>query len=72
MIHLQKNDEMNIAKNLQQSMYTYLLRKSDKYSVSFQDVERTNALLKSKGVYSKLDELNAGLRFAKFECRCSD
>jgi hypothetical protein len=52
-----KNDEINIAKNLQQSMYTYLLRKADKYSVSFQDVDRTNALLKSKGVYSQIDEL---------------
>jgi hypothetical protein len=52
-----KNEEINIAKNLQQSMFTYLLRKSDKYSVSFQDVDRTNALLKSKGVYSNMDEL---------------
>ena len=52
-----KNEEINIAKNLQQSMYTYLLRKADKYTVSFQDVDRTNALLKSKGVYSRVDEL---------------
>ena len=52
-----KNEELNIAKDLQQSMYTYLLRKADKYSVSFQDVDRTNALLKSKGIYNKLDEL---------------
>lgn len=52
-----KNDEINIAKNLQQSMYTYLLRKTDKYSVSFQDVDRTNALLKSKGVYDKISEM---------------
>ena len=52
-----KNEEINIAKNLQQSMYTYLLRKADRYSVSFQDVDRTNALLKSKGVYGKIDEL---------------
>jgi len=52
-----KNEEINIAKNLQQSMFTYLLRKSDKYSVSFQNVDRTNALLKSKGVYSHMDEL---------------
>ena len=52
-----KNEEINIARNLQQSMFTYLLRKSDKYSVSFQDVDRTNALLKSKGVYSHMDEL---------------
>jgi len=52
-----KNEELNIAKDLQQSMYTYLLRKADKYSVSFQDVDRTNALLKSKGIYTKLDEI---------------
>ena len=52
-----KNEEINIGKNLQQSMYTFLLRKADKYSVGFQDVDRTNALLKSKGVYDKIDEL---------------
>ncbi|MEO6187298.1 MAG: hypothetical protein ABIO77_00575, partial [Ginsengibacter sp.] len=51
------NEETNIAKNLQQSMYTYLLRKADKYTVTFQDVDRTNALLKSKGVYDHMDEL---------------
>jgi hypothetical protein len=52
-----KNEELSIAKSLQQSMYTYLLRKADKYSVSFQDVDRTNALLKSKGIFDKLDEI---------------
>lgn len=52
-----KNEEISIAKNLQQSIYTYLLRKSDKYSVTFQDVDRTNALLKSKGIYDKIDQL---------------
>lgn len=52
-----KNEELSIAKNLQQSMYTYLLRKADKYTVSFQDVDRTNALLKSKGIFDKLDEI---------------
>ena len=52
-----KNEEINIAKNLQQSMYAYLFRKADKYTVSFQDVDRTNSLLKSKDVYSKVDEL---------------
>jgi hypothetical protein len=54
-----KNEELNIAKNLQQSMFTYLLRKADKYTVTFQDVDRTNALLKSKGVYNQLDVLTA-------------
>jgi hypothetical protein len=52
-----KNEELSIAKSLQQSMYTYLLRKADKYSVTFQDVDRTNALLKSKGIFDKLDEI---------------
>lgn len=52
-----RNEELNIAKDLQQSMFTYLLRKADKYSVTFQDVARTNALLKSKGIFNKIDEL---------------
>lgn len=50
-------DEQVLAKNLQLGMYTYLLRKSKDYSVSFQDVERTNALLKQKGIYDKVSEL---------------
>lgn len=54
-----KNEELSIAKDLQQSMFTYLLRKSDKYTVTFQDVNRTNALLKSKGVYNQTDILTA-------------
>lgn len=52
-----KNEEKNIAKDLQLSMYTYLLRKADKYTVTFQDVDRTNALLKSKGIFERLDEM---------------
>ncbi|MEP6616197.1 MAG: hypothetical protein ABJA57_06435 [Ginsengibacter sp.] len=52
-----KNEEKSIAKNLQQSMFTFLLMKANKYSVTFQDVNRTNALLTSKGILNKLDEL---------------
>jgi len=52
-----KADEKNMAINLQQGLYTYLLRKADKYSVSFQDVDRTNTLLKQKAVFDKIDEL---------------
>jgi hypothetical protein len=52
-----KAEEASVSKNLQQSMFTYLLRKADKYSVSFQDVARTNALLKSKGAMDQLDVL---------------
>ncbi|GAC1594887.1 MAG: hypothetical protein NVS3B19_17510 [Ginsengibacter sp.] len=54
-----KNEERSLSKSLQQSMYTYLLRKSDKYSVSFQDVDKTNAILKSKGIIDKLDEITS-------------
>ena len=52
-----KQEEVNLAASMQSGMYTYLLRKSKDYSVSFQDIERTNALLKQKGIYDKLDEL---------------
>ncbi len=52
-----KNEEESLTTNLQSSMFTYLLRKADKYSVTFQDPTRTNALLKSKGVYNQLDLL---------------
>ena len=52
-----KSEEENLTANLQSSMFTYLLRKSDKYFVTFQDPTRTNALLKAKGVYDQLDVL---------------
>lgn len=37
-------------------MYTFLLRKKDNYAVNFQDVEKTNILLKKAGIADKLDE----------------
>ena len=52
-----KAEEKSLSGSLQSSMYTFLLRKSDNYTCSFQDVERTNALLKQSGVYDKLDEI---------------
>lgn len=52
-----KAEQNTMATNLQQGMYTYLLRKTEDYTVSFQDVERTNALLKQKGLYDKLNEV---------------
>ncbi len=52
-----KIEERSLTTNLQSSMFTYLLRKADKYSVTFQDPSRTNALLKAKGVYDQLDLL---------------
>lgn len=52
-----KMEEDALAKGIQTSMYTYLLRKASKYSVSFQDVEKTNTILKQKGVYDQLDKV---------------
>ena len=49
-------EEQKSGFNLQQGMYTYLLRRSTDYFVNFQDVERTNALLRKAGVIDKIDE----------------
>jgi hypothetical protein len=52
-----KAEEKTISTNMQQGMYTYLLRKAKDFSVAFQDIERTNALLKQAGIYEKINEL---------------
>ncbi len=52
-----KEEEKTLSQQLQQGMYTYLLRKSDDYSVSFQDVSRTNAMLKKNGIYDNLSDI---------------
>ncbi len=49
--------ELSMAKSIQQSMYTYLLKKADDYSVSFQDVEKTNILLKKSGLVDSLESI---------------
>ena len=61
-----KNEENSLSTSLQSSMYTFLLRKGGDYTCSFQDVERTNALLKQAGVYDKVDEMTQD-----FKGRCS-
>jgi len=52
-----KADEQTSAANMQQGMFTYLLRKGNNYTVNFQDVERTNTLLKQSGVFDKVNEM---------------
>lgn len=52
-----RQQELETAKNIQTSMYTYLLRKAKSYSVEFQDVEKTDVLLKKAGIYDKLDQV---------------
>jgi hypothetical protein len=51
-----KDNENAESIQMQQGMYTFLLRKSSDYSVSFQEADRTNALLKKAGIFDKLDE----------------
>jgi hypothetical protein len=51
-----KSQEQSMSKSIQASMYTFLLRKADDYTVTFQDVDKTNVLLKKAGIYDKLDE----------------
>jgi hypothetical protein len=52
-----KANEKETGINLQQGMYTYLLRRHDDYFVSFQDADKTNVLLTQAGVIDKLDEV---------------
>ncbi len=52
-----KAQEVEMSKSIQSSMYTYLLRKAKSYTVGFQDVDKTNILLKKAGIYDKLDSL---------------
>ncbi|HMI05016.1 MAG TPA: hypothetical protein VK541_21195 [Pedobacter sp.] len=52
-----KDQEKTMSKSIQASMYTFLLRKASNYTVEFQDVEKTNILLKKAGVSEKLDEM---------------
>ena len=49
--------EVSRSKSIQSSMYTFLLRKRENFTVDFQDVEKTNILLKKAGVSDKLDEM---------------
>jgi len=49
--------EKAMASSIQSSMYTFLLRKAKNYSVEFQDVEKTNILLKKADVADKLSEM---------------
>jgi hypothetical protein len=51
-----REDEKKESIQLQQGMFTFLLRKANNYTVAFQDVETTNALLKGAGVFESLNE----------------
>jgi hypothetical protein len=50
------DQEKSMSNSIQSSMYTFLLRKREDYKVSFQDVDKTNILLRKAGMLDKLDE----------------
>lgn len=51
-----KQQELSISTSIQSSMYTYLLRRNNDYSIELQDIDKTNILLKKAGIANKLDE----------------
>ncbi|HTN19344.1 MAG TPA: hypothetical protein VL125_02670 [Pelobium sp.] len=51
-----RDQENSMSKSIQSSMYTFLLRRQKDYTVEFQDVDKTNILLKKAGMLDKLDE----------------
>ena len=50
-----RDKEKTMATSIQSSMYTFLLRKSKSYTVEFQDVDKTNILLKKAKMTDSLD-----------------
>jgi hypothetical protein len=50
-----KAEELKSGKSIQASMYTYLLRRVNDYTVTFQDVEKTNILLLKNKLLDSLD-----------------
>lgn len=54
---LNKAQEKKLSSSIQASMYTYLLRKGKDYTVDFQDIDKTNILLKKNGMTNKMDSL---------------
>ena len=60
-----KDEEIQLGYNLQSGMYTYLLRRANNYTVSVQDIEKTNTLLKQNKAFDNLDEFTTD-QLAKF------
>lgn len=48
--------ELKMSTSIQASMYTFMLRRSKDYSANFQDVDKTNVLLRKAGMLDKIDE----------------
>lgn len=51
-----KEQELKFSKDIQSGLFTYLLNRSKKFTVEFQDIEKTNLLLKKAGVIDSLKD----------------
>ena len=51
-----KEDEKKLSRDLQNEMFTFLLRKKNNYTVDFQDPDKTNTLLRKAGLIAKINE----------------
>ncbi|HEX8270701.1 MAG TPA: hypothetical protein VF581_12475 [Flavobacterium sp.] len=50
-----KAQAQTMSTSIQSSMYTFLLRKASDFNVTFQDVDKTNILLKKADMFDKMD-----------------
>jgi hypothetical protein len=50
-----KLEEQKLRVQMQEGLYTYLLDKADNYTVKFQNVSKTNLLLKKANLFDSLD-----------------
>lgn len=51
-----RDQERTMSKSIQESLYTFLLRRGNDYTVNFQEVDKTIILLKKAGALDKIDE----------------
>ena len=56
-IEAHREKEKKMAASIQSSMYTFLLRKADNYTVEFQDIDKTNILIKKAKITDSLDQM---------------
>jgi len=56
-VEANSEQEKKQSLSFQQGMFTYLLRKQERYTVSFQDIERTNSLLKMANLFDDIDNI---------------
>lgn len=56
-MELNTNNEINLQQTVQSSLYNFLLDRSDKNTVEFQDIDKTNILLEKAAALNNLHQL---------------